>query len=69
MDQQAQKERSVEMAGLSDCKSSSKTPLPKGMVLERVDEMITQEDEEELKDFRYRTKTGGVVRQPSQSLP
>ena len=59
MDQQAQKERLLELSGLEESKSY-KTPLPKGMVLDRSDEEASPEDEKELKDFGYRTKTGKI---------
>ena len=61
MDQRAQKERLLEMAGLNECSGQgAKTPIPKGMVLERCNEEITTEDEEALRGFEYRTKVGKI---------
>ena len=50
MDQQAQKERLIEISGLTNCKPA-KAPFPKGMVLEKLDCLATKEDIAAAKTF------------------
>ena len=59
MDQQAQKERLIEISGLENCKPT-KAPFQKGMVLEKLDCLATSEDIKAQKTFEYRRKVGKI---------